>query len=80
MSSIPSSTATVSPSKEARSAGENDTYSGEGVLAGIYKKLSFSVGGFHYQTRGFRKNADQDDDIGNAFVQLETLATNQHSS
>ena len=52
-------------------AGENDTYSGEGVLAGIYKKLSFSVGGFHYQTRGFRTNADQNDDIGNAFVQLE---------
>jgi tetratricopeptide (TPR) repeat protein len=52
-------------------AGENDTYAGEGVLAGIYKKLAFSLGGFHYQTRGFRTNADQDDDIGNAFVQLE---------
>lgn len=52
-------------------AGENGTYGGEGVLAGIYKKLSFSLGGFHYQTDGFRKNADQNDDIGNAFMQLE---------
>ncbi len=52
-------------------AGENSTYAGEGVLAGIYKKLSYSFGGFHYQTDGFRRNADQNDDIGNAFVQLE---------
>ena len=40
-------------------AGENSTYAGEGVLAGIYKKLSFSLGGFHYQTDGFRRNAGQ---------------------
>jgi hypothetical protein len=52
-------------------AGENSTYAGEGVLAGIYKKLSFSVGGFHYETDGFRRNADQNDDIGNVFAQLE---------
>ena len=52
-------------------AGENSTYGGEGVLAGIYKKLSYSLGGFHYQTDGFRKNAGQNDDIGNAFGQLE---------
>ena len=52
-------------------AGENSTYSGEGILAGIYNKLSFSLGGFHYQTDGFRRNANQDDSIGNAFVQLE---------
>jgi tetratricopeptide (TPR) repeat protein len=52
-------------------AGENDTYAGEGVLSGIYKKASFSVGGFHFNTNGWRKNSDQKDTIANAFVQLE---------
>ena len=52
-------------------AGENSTYAGEGVLAGIYKKLSFSLGGFRFQTDGWRKNADQNDNIANAFFQLE---------
>jgi tetratricopeptide (TPR) repeat protein len=53
------------------SVGENDTYSGEGVFAGIYKKLSVSLGGTHFQTSGFRKNAQQKDTIANAFLQLE---------
>jgi tetratricopeptide (TPR) repeat protein len=52
-------------------AGENSTYAGEGVLSGIYNKAGFSLGGFHFQTDGFRKNADHRDSIGNAFVQLE---------
>jgi tetratricopeptide (TPR) repeat protein len=52
-------------------AGENSTYAGEGVLAGIYKKLSFSLGGYHFQTDGWRTNADQRDNIANAFVQVE---------
>ena len=51
--------------------GENHTYSGEGVLSGIYKKTSFSLGGFHFRTDGWRENADQKDTISNAFVQLE---------
>jgi tetratricopeptide (TPR) repeat protein len=51
--------------------GENGTYSGEGVLSGIYKNTSFSLGGFHFQTDGFRKNAGQNDNIENAFLQLE---------
>ena len=51
--------------------GENDTWAGEGVLSGIYKKASFSVGYSHFETDGWRENADQDDDIANAFVQLE---------
>jgi tetratricopeptide (TPR) repeat protein len=51
--------------------GENNTYSGEGVLSGIYKKVAFSLGGFHFQTDGWRKNAYQRDNIGNAFVQME---------
>ena len=51
--------------------GENSTYAGEGILSGIYNKASFSLGGFHFQTDGFRKNANQNDDIGTAFSQLE---------
>jgi hypothetical protein len=60
-------------------AGENSTYAGEGVLSGIYKNLSFSVGGFHYQTNGFHRpgftlngsNTEQRDAIGDAFIQAE---------
>lgn len=60
-------------------AGENSTYAGESVLSGIYKNAAFSLGGFHFQTDGFRRpgftlnssNTDQRDNIGNAFVQLE---------
>jgi tetratricopeptide (TPR) repeat protein len=52
-------------------AGENETYSGEGVLSGIYKNTSFSLGGLHFQTDGFRKNVGQRDSIGNAFLQTE---------
>jgi tetratricopeptide (TPR) repeat protein len=52
-------------------SGENDTYGGEGVISGIYNKTSFSVGGFHLTTDGFRKNADQKDNIADAFVQQE---------
>ena len=52
-------------------AGENSTYSGEGIVAGIYNNVSYSVGGYHFETDGFRTNADQDDDIANAFLQTE---------
>jgi tetratricopeptide (TPR) repeat protein len=52
-------------------AGENTTYAGEGVLSGIYNKAAFSLGGFHFQTDGWRKNADQRDAIADAFLQLE---------
>jgi hypothetical protein len=51
--------------------GENSTYAGEGVLSGIYNKAAFSLGGFHFQTDGWRTNADQNDTIANAFLQLE---------
>ena len=51
--------------------GEQDTWAGEGVLAGLYKNVSFSLGGSHFTTDGFRKNADQQDNIANAFIQLE---------
>jgi len=52
-------------------AGENDTFSGEGVLAGIYQNVAFSLGGFHFTTDGWRRNADQKETIGNGFVQVD---------
>jgi len=52
-------------------AGSNSTYAGEGVVAGIYQNLSFSAGYTHFTTDGWRTNADQKDDIANAFVQVE---------
>jgi hypothetical protein len=51
--------------------GENSTWAGEGVLSGIHKKTSFSLGYTHFETDGWRKNADQDEDIVNVFAQLE---------
>ncbi|MBA3570905.1 MAG: TonB-dependent receptor, partial [Pyrinomonadaceae bacterium] len=51
--------------------GEHSTYGGEGVVSGIYQKTSFSVGGFHFTTDGFRENADQRDEIANVFIQRE---------
>jgi tetratricopeptide (TPR) repeat protein len=51
--------------------GEDSTLAGEGILSGIYNKLSFSAGYSGYKTDGFRENNDQDDKIANAFVQAE---------
>jgi tetratricopeptide (TPR) repeat protein len=52
-------------------AGENDTYGGEGVASGIYKRFSFSSGYTYFDTDGWRDNADQTDKIANVFSQLE---------
>jgi outer membrane receptor protein involved in Fe transport len=53
-------------------AGENDTYAGEVVASGIYRRFSFSAGYTHFETDGWRdENSDQEDDIVNAFAQLE---------
>ena len=51
--------------------GEDGTLAGEGILSGIYKKLSFSAGYSGFKTDGFRVNNSQDDKIANAFVQAE---------
>jgi tetratricopeptide (TPR) repeat protein len=51
--------------------GENSTLAGEGVVSGIAGKASFSVGVSHFDTDGFRPNSDQEDDILNAFTQIE---------
>ena len=51
--------------------GENSTWAGEGIASGIYNKLSMSAGYSHFETDGWRVNADQDDDIANIFAQYE---------
>jgi tetratricopeptide (TPR) repeat protein len=52
-------------------AGENDTVAGEFVLSAIQNRLSWSLGYTFFDTNGFRKNAEQDEKIANAFVQYE---------
>ncbi|MCP4625968.1 MAG: TonB-dependent receptor, partial [bacterium] len=51
--------------------GNNDTWAGEGVASGIYKGFSLSAGYTHFETDGWRKNSDQEDDIANIFGQWE---------
>jgi hypothetical protein len=51
--------------------GSNDTYGGEGIVSGVYKRASFSVGYDHFTSDGFRPNDDQRDDIVDAFFQAE---------
>ncbi len=52
-------------------AGENGTSGEEAVISGLSGSTSYSLGAFHYETDGFRDNADQQDDIANLFVQHE---------
>jgi tetratricopeptide (TPR) repeat protein len=51
--------------------GENDTQAGEGVVAGIYKNLSYSAGISNFNTDGWDSNTHQKDMNANAFLQLE---------
>jgi hypothetical protein len=50
-------------------AGNNDTFGDEAVLSGLADRFSYSLGQFHYQTDGFRKNNDLEHDIYNVFGQ-----------
>jgi tetratricopeptide (TPR) repeat protein len=49
--------------------GEDDTLGNDLIFSGVYDKVSFSAGQFHYETDGFRKNNNQDLDIYNVFAQ-----------
>jgi tetratricopeptide (TPR) repeat protein len=51
--------------------GERETFGGEGVISGIYKKLSFSGGYTYFETDGWRQNAGQKDNMADGFVQYE---------
>ena len=50
---------------------ENSTWAGEGIVSGIYDKLSLSAGYSHFETDGWRVNNDQNNDIFNIFAQYE---------
>jgi tetratricopeptide (TPR) repeat protein len=50
-------------------AGGNSTLGDELVPSGIWGRMSYSLGQFHYETDGFRANNDLTRNIYNAFVQ-----------
>ena len=52
-------------------AGQNSVLGNEATVSGVWDRLSFSVGQFHYDTDGFRVNNGQDLDLQNAFVQTQ---------
>lgn len=49
--------------------GNNDTYADEAVLSGIQGRFSYSLGQFHFETDGFREQADVTHDVYDAFAQ-----------
>lgn len=49
--------------------GSNATLGNEIVFSKFNERTSISLGQFHYETKGFRRNSDQNHDILNAFVQ-----------
>ncbi len=52
-------------------AGQQGTSAGDIVVSGISGRASYSLGYSKFKTDGFRVNADQNDEIGNAFVQFD---------
>ncbi|MFQ5560623.1 MAG: tetratricopeptide repeat protein [Nitrospinota bacterium] len=51
-------------------AGSNDTLGNDFVVSTVQNRTSFSLGQFHYETDGFRKNNDLKHDIYNLFGQI----------
>ena len=51
--------------------GDNTTSAGEGIVAGIFGKFSFSAGYSNFRTDGWRPNATQRDGNANVFMQYE---------
>ncbi len=49
--------------------GGNKTISNDLVLSGLYNSIAYSLGQYHYETDGFRKNNDQKQDATNIFLQ-----------
>jgi Flp pilus assembly protein TadD len=49
--------------------GSNNTKTDNAIVSGVYNNLSGSLGQFHYQTDGFRKNDGFQQDIYDAFAQ-----------
>jgi hypothetical protein len=49
---------------------DKNTLGDDLVQSGVWGMASYSLGQFHYETDGFRKNNDQNKDIYNAFFQM----------
>lgn len=49
---------------------EQDTWSENVIIAGLIDSFAFSLGQFHTETDGSRRNADYEQDIVNAFTQF----------
>lgn len=49
--------------------GSRNTKTDTAIVSGVYDKLSMSLGQFHYQTDGFRRNDDYQQNIYDAFAQ-----------
>jgi tetratricopeptide (TPR) repeat protein len=49
--------------------GSDSTWGGEGVVSVLYDRFSTSAGAYHFETDGWRDNADIDHDIKNVFAQ-----------
>lgn len=58
-------------------AGNNGTWGDEIVLSGLHENLGYSLGQFHYETEGFRKNNDLKHDILSLFTNVGVSA-NSH--
>jgi tetratricopeptide (TPR) repeat protein len=51
--------------------GGRDLLADEAIVSGLWNRVAFSVGQFHYQTDGARGNNDQNRDFTNLFVQAQ---------
>lgn len=51
--------------------GGRNTYSDNAAVSGLYGNHSFSLGQFHYETDGFRKNNFFETDVYNVFLQSQ---------
>lgn len=51
--------------------GSNRTLGDEITQSGVWNNFSYSLGQFHFETNGFRKNNDQSVNIYNAFAQAQ---------
>ncbi|MCU7885965.1 MAG: hypothetical protein KZQ82_17380, partial [Candidatus Thiodiazotropha sp. (ex Lucinoma annulata)] len=52
------------------SIAEENTWSNDAIIAGLYDRVAFSLGQYHTETDGFRTNTDYEQDIYNVFAQF----------
>lgn len=56
-------------------AGSNEVLGNDVAVSGVWDRFSFSVGQYHFRTRGFRENNDQERNIANVFGQVALSST-----